>query len=1012
MENESSSENSFSLDIDSISETTNLNTSKCSQSIRIIHSANENDNSDANVMHDLKTMRRNNAKNLIVGHLNVNSLRNKFLSTKDLLADNIDLLLLSETKLDDSFPLSQFRIDGYRLFRKDRDRFGGGLCLFVNEDIPCREIECTFLHGTEYLCVEINLRKRKWLVIGVYKPPQKNERSFLEKISNELNELIKKYENLLLLGDFNMTPDNVAMKEFLSTHDFENLVKSPTCFKGSNPRCIDLLLTNQSQLFMKTNTFITGISDFHALTTSIMKMPFIKGNPKVNFYRNYKNFEKEKFEEELFSKLNNESDLDYDKFEEIFIKVLDYHAPVKKKILRSNENPFMTKSLRKAIMKRSQLKNKFIKKRNKTNWQKYKNQRNFCSNLLKQTKRNYFSNLDLNSLNDSKKFWKNIKPLFSDKGSSTNKVMICEKEEIVSNEKEVADLMNNHFVNVTKELNLKQDIEEERSIRLDDIIDKYKQHESIKVIKSVQTESNTFSFKQISTSELESVINDLKINKGSLSNSIPAKILKENSNAHILNLKNVINKSIASSTFPNKLKLAEVIPVYKKGDPRNRKNYRPISLLSNVSKIFERILFNQISEFIEPFLSKLLTGFRKNHSTQHSLIKMIEHWKKLLDKGFHIGVVYMDLSKAFDVLKHDLLIAKLEAYGFKKDSVQYIQSYLADRMQRTNINSQFSEWKKSFIGVPQGSILGPLFFNIFINDIFHFVDKCNLCNYADDNTMYAFDKDLGKLKSNISIDFKNLDLWFYDNYMILNPKKCEFMYLGKSKEIQMIHYKQFNLTSQATKVLLGVVIDSNLNFNDHISSICKKASRKLNALYRISNILNYNQKMLILNSFIQGQFNYCPLVWMFCFRSSNNKINRLHERALRLCQNDYISPFESLLVETNSLKIHDRNIEKLMIEIYKCLNGLSPPIMNDFFTYRQNNYSIRNFRELDCENVNTINCGLNTLSYKGSQLWQQLPEFIKKSENINSFKLNLKSWRNYNCSCNICKDYIQGLGYV
>ena len=226
----------------------------------------------------------------------------------------------------------------------------------------------------------------------------------------------------------------------------------------------------------------------------------------------------------------------------------------------------------------------------------------------------YFSNLDLNSLNDSKKFWKNIKPLFSDKGSTNDKIMICEKEEIVSNEKEVADLMNNHFVNVTKELNLKQDIEEERSIRLDDIIDKYKQHESIKVIKSDQTESNTFSFKQISTSELESVINDLKINKGSLSNSIPAKILKENSNAHILNLKNVINKSIASCTFPNKLKLAEVIPVYKKSDSLNRENYRPISLLSNDSKIFERILFNQISEFIEPYLSKLLTGFCKNHS--------------------------------------------------------------------------------------------------------------------------------------------------------------------------------------------------------------------------------------------------------------------------------------------------------------------------------------------------------------------------------------------------------------
>ena len=151
----------------------------------------DNCNDGNNIIHDLKTMRCNNAKNIIVGHLNVNSLRNKFLSIKELLASNIDIFLLSETKLDASFPINQFRIEGYRLFRYDRSRFGGGLCLYVHEDIPCREIECVFLQGNEFLCVEINLRKRKWLIIGLYKPPQNNTCLFLEQISNQVNESLK-----------------------------------------------------------------------------------------------------------------------------------------------------------------------------------------------------------------------------------------------------------------------------------------------------------------------------------------------------------------------------------------------------------------------------------------------------------------------------------------------------------------------------------------------------------------------------------------------------------------------------------------------------------------------------------------------------------------------------------------------------------------------------------------------------------------------------------------------------
>ena len=205
-------------------------------------------------------------------------------------------------------------------------------------------------------------------------------------------------------------------------------------------------------------------------------------------------------------------------------------------------------------------------------------------------------------------------------------------------------------------------------------------------------------------------------------------------------LTDIINDSIKNGVFPDELKLAEVIPLFKKADPFDKSNYRPVSLLSHMSQVFERIIYNQINEYIELFLSNLLTGFRKNHNTQHSLFKMLESFKEALDKGNSVSVIFMDLSKAFDTLNHDLLIAKLEAYGFSVNSLSYIHSYLNKRSQKTNVNNNYSLWKEIFKGVPQGSILGPLLFNIYINDIFLFVDEAFLSNYADDTVLYSIHK--------------------------------------------------------------------------------------------------------------------------------------------------------------------------------------------------------------------------------------------------------------------------------
>ena len=311
--------------------------------------------------------------------------------------------------------------------------------------------------------------------------------------------------------------------------------------------------------------------------------------------------------------------------------------------------------------------------------------------------------MNIKQVSDNKLFWKSIKPFLSDKASNSSKITLVEENNIISDEEEIANIMNNYFISVTKTLNLKKQLGVGCSG-----INEFENHISVKMISEKYPEilPESFKFQLVSNNEVKKEIENLDTKKSSTYGSIPATILKQCVLPH---LTNSINYSIQHSSFPQELKFSEVIPVYKKLNPVQKENYRPVTLLPHVSKVFERIFHKQITNYMTDKLAHSITGFRKSHGTQNSLVVMLEQWKRALDKGEYISPLFMDLSNAFDTINHDLLIAKLKADGFSKEALKLMKSYLKNWKQKVQINNKFSSERDVIAGVPQGSIDGPLF---------------------------------------------------------------------------------------------------------------------------------------------------------------------------------------------------------------------------------------------------------------------------------------------------------------
>ena len=989
---------------------------------------------DYDMLDTLKSKYNNNPS---IGYLNINSLRgSKFSQLNELCKlSKLDILCIDETKLTSEIPTSRFHIDGYQYppIRRDRENvsnnsFGGGKLVYVREGLICKRIETFETPTAETICIELLLKSQKWFIMFGYRPESINRDIFFEEINITLSKAINKYQNILFIGDLNidLKLPNHDKKHFLEdlcdAFDLSNMVKEKTCFMSAEGSSIDVMLTNKPKSFFKSYSIETGLSDHHKLILTFFRSHYSnKVKAKKVIYRDVKNINYEQFEHDIatlpLDELYRFSD-SYTGFSTLFTAILDRHAPIKTKIIRGNNKPFMNKELSKALKTKSRIKNKWNKWRSRENFVEWQNIKKRCNYLTWKAEKENFEKILSNGVITNKDLWDKVKPALSHKYNKfQSDIILKEGENLINDEVTVSEILNDQYINIVEastgtapsslgSVDLSSKAEKEAYI--DKIIKLYENHSSIIAIKEHAQRLNLplFNIPPAKIEDIDLILKEINTKKAAGPDLILPILIKHVS--HLINepIKNIINDMLSTSMYPDNAKINHVTPVFKmdKKDRQNKANYRPISITGTFSKILERYIQNKINSHIDSSLSIFISAYRKKYSSNHVLMRLVENWKLQLDNKKYVGAVLMDLSKAFDCVPHDLLIAKMHAYGFDYDTLSLFLSYLKNRKQGVKVNNTLSHLMTMISGVPQGSILGPILFNLFTNDIIFFMKHSDLINYADDNTISAWANSIMELILTLESESEIAIKWFQDNEMIVNPDKFQAIIINKHGKLNQNNHKlkfgEYEIESKNSVTLLGIEIDDKLSFHNHIHNLTRKAAGQLNYLISKKKFLNQEAKKVLIESFIMSNFNYCPLVWLFCNSKSTGKQETIQKRALRFLYDDYESNYEHLLTLANKPTIEVRKLRFLAIEIFKTINGLNPSFMNEIFTLNTRRIESRNV--LLVKSQRTKQYGTDTLRSLGPKIWNALPLETRTSDNLNIFKSLIKSWSGPSCNCINC----------
>lgn len=894
----------------------------------------------------------------------------------------IDVIVVGETWVREGCT-ELFKLNGYKSVFSCRQDSHGGLVMYIRDDLGIKLISNEVDEGCHCIHAKVTANNKRFNVIAVYRPPNYHFSEFQNKLDRKLASIAND-KFVFLVGDINIPvnlPSNNVVNEYrrlLESHDMH--VTNTVVTRVLSNNILDHVVCNTEMASAIVNeTIRTDVSD-HSMILTSLKISSAKGTQLLTKRIINHNQMNERLSIALSTipgdlNANDKLRMVISKFNEVqaaSTKVVTVQAKVK------GHCPWMTLD----VWKMMKIKENLLKSsRRSPSDENLKELLKHASKRLQQmkdrSKSDYYRRLLSHSSNQ--KSWQLMNELLGRKVKQRSAVSLKIRDKEISDGVQVSKTFNDFFCSIGE--NLANGIDSDKDI--------WKFNTMPRQLSSVFLRPATIE-------EVILLIKNLKTNKSAGPDNIPATTIKNHHLAFANILTNVFNEIIETGEFPECLKKARVVPIFKSGDPTCVNNYRPISVLPVMSKILEQMIASRISEFL--FSNSLIYerqyGFRVGCSTLTATCELMDEIAETIDNRKHSGALFLDLKKAFDTISHELLLQKLERYGIRGNAWVLLKSYLTNRQQFVSVNDGKSDLKNISFGVPQGSNLGPLLFLVFINDLSRLKLHGRIQLFADDTVVVYSSSDARLIVQYIQQDLQLLQEFFRSNLLSLNLQKTTYMVFHSSRrpvpELPIIQVDDVEICKVDHFKYLGLTVDSILSWENHIENLKNKLSVLCGVFRKISPFVPLNWMMNLYHSLVHSRLQYLVCLWGTASMSRVRELQVLQNRCLKIIlKKPHLYPTEQLYNDMQNSLLPIRGLQVLQTLTHMHNIVTNPDTHhNMLITMNLSERSTRYFGNIRLARPNT-ELGKKRFGYQGSKLYNELPTSIKQQQSSVLYKANL-----------------------
>lgn len=932
--------------------------------------------------------------NFTLIHQNIRSISkniDEFLITLKELGNDFDLIILTETwRIQNA---SLYSISDYEtIYSNGNYNQNDGILVYIKKSI-LKSFEIIQLTNN-VIKINAEIHGKSIVVTTIYRPPSTKIQNF----NNSLKQYLANLENhdySFMVGDINIdingnTEETNEYLNIMTENGYVSLINDNTRMVNNSKSCIDhiFLKTKKKKSDTKPIIYETNITDHFIIMNSLILGPTKTTSRPTTGQNRINKINIPKLRSILNAQLLNDT-VEHNNVQEgtnkfisyLKLKIQEVTRTIKITSRNKKRNEWITEALLTSVSKKQKLYQRLKQHPNNLNLrEEYNTYKNTLTSLIRTAKRKYFQEKIKSGQSNNKVVWNTINSLIGKTKQTIPVKQVITEDNINSiDPKEIADTFVKHYSNVGQNLADKISLNPQRTI-------KYR-------VKRCITDS--FFLTPTCQNEIQKIIKDLPAKSSTGIDGINTKILKGIADIIANPLAALINKIIETGTCPHILKTSIITPIYKKGDKNQPVSYRPISVIPTLAKILEKVVNKRLTAFLEKnkIISQEQYGFRKNISTSNAITDLVTNLQQALDESKTPLCIFIDLEKAFDTVNHSILLDTLESYGIRGTPLQFFNSYLSNRTQYVKINDTLSIEKTLNCGVPQGTVLGPTLFLVYINDLYNIETKGKIISYADDTVIIYKHQSWETVKRQAEKDLINIKQWFDNKLLTINFDKTFFMAFSCYNDTQpKFDYLEIEATNRVIKInkntsskYLGIHIDCNLKWKVHIDALVNRMRTILYTMRMLKSVLNQNELKTVYHSLAESLLQYGIIGWGSASQSHLKPLDTVQRSLIKTIFNkNWQYPTNSLYEETRIL--HSKQLFARSILMYQFKTNNQFETVNHCYDTKSKtnkNYVIHRAQK---------KIGQKSIIYLGTKLYNELDTTTKSINQYRIFKTEITKW--------------------